>query len=272
MSFINYDNTTGFNDTYNVTFDDPITPQYEYIMDNIDNRINSGTCSHENENITEVIKIKKDIINILNNNDDIFEENINASVAGNEEINEEINNQINEEINKENDEEINILINNYEKFCENYKKEQLNFFECENNFKKEIENSKNNIKKLDLIVKFMKELDDGSCPDGLTENIIENMKDLSKRIEGNNKISDMRKEYINSRKIINKYLLFIKKLNKMNIANVCPLCLTNAVSVYLTPCGHTCCDSCYDKVEMNPENKCFLCRSKIMQKNSLYFC
>ena len=76
MSFINYDNSTGYNDTYNVTFDDPITPIYEYIVDNLDNRISIGTtCSQENENITEIIKIKNGIINILNNTDDIFEEN-----------------------------------------------------------------------------------------------------------------------------------------------------------------------------------------------------
>ena len=38
-------------------------------------------------------------------------------------------------------------------------------------------------------------------------------------------------------------------MNKMNTANICPLCLTNAVNIYLNPCGHTCCDSCYDKLE-----------------------
>ena len=80
MSFINYDNTTEFDNTYNVTFDDPIAPQYEYIINNIDNSVQMTTCSQENVNITEIIKIKKDIINILNNTLNkyhkfIFEEN-----------------------------------------------------------------------------------------------------------------------------------------------------------------------------------------------------
>ena len=250
MSFINYDNTTEFDNTYNVTFDDPIAPQYEYIINNIDNSVQMTTCSQENVNITEIIKIKNGIINILNNNDDIFEENGSGVTE---------------------DDEIKLLIDDYDKFYENYKKEQSKYFEFEKNLNMEINNSKNNIKKLDMIVSFMKDFDGDVCPDGLTENIIGNMKVLSKNIEENSKILNIRKEYINSRKIINKYLSFIKKMNKMNTANLCPLCLTNAVNIYLNPCGHTCCDSCYEKLETNHEKKCFLCRCKIMQKNSLYF-
>ena len=249
MSFLNYDNNTGYNDTYNVSFEDTTVPLYEYIVDNIDNRISIGTtCPQENENITEIIKIKNGIVNILNNNDDIFEENGSG-------VNEEIN----------------ILIEDYDKFYDNYKIEQSKYFDLEKNFNIEITNSKNNIKKLDMIVNFMKEFDNDICPDGLTENIVENMKILSKNIEENSKIMNIRKEYINSRKMINKYLSFIKKMNKMNTANICPLCLSNAVNIYLNPCGHTCCDSCYEKLETNHERKCFLCRCKIMQKNPLYF-
>ena len=254
MSFINYDNTTEFDHTYNVTFDDPIAPQYEYIINNIDNSVQMTTCSRENENITEIIKIKNGIINILNNNDDIFEEN-GSGVTENEDDTDIFNK----------------LIEDYDKFYENYKKEQSKYFECEKNFNIEITNSKNNIKKLDMIVNFMKEFDKDVCPDGLTENIVGNMKILSKNIEENSRIADIRKEYINSRKMITKYLSFIKKMNKLNTANVCPLCLSNTVNIYLNPCGHTCCDSCYEKLETNHEKKCFLCRCKIMQKNPLYF-
>jgi len=254
MSFLNYDNSTGYNDTYNVTFDDPITPLYEYIIDNIDNSVQMTTCSQENENITEIIKIKNGIINILNNNDDIFEEN-GSGVTENDEDTDIFNK----------------LTEDYDKFYEDYKKEQSKYFEYEKNLNIEITNSKNNIKKLDMIVNFMKEFDDDVCPDGLTENIMANMEILSKNIEENSRIADIRKEYINSRKMINKYLSFIKKMNKLNTSNVCPLCLTNAVNIYLNPCGHTCCDSCYEKLEANHEKKCFLCRCKIMQKNPLYF-
>ena len=196
MSFLNYDNSTGYNDTYNVTYDDPITPQYEYIIDNLDNRISIGTtCSQENENITEIIKIKNGIINILNNNDDIFEEN-GSGVTENDEDTDIFNK----------------LTEDYDKFYEDYKKEQSKYFEYEKNLNIEITNSKNNIKKLDMIVNFMKEFDDDVCPDGLTENIMANMEILSKNIEENSKITDIRKEYINSRKMINKYLSFIKKM------------------------------------------------------------
>ena len=60
-------------------------------------------------------------------------------------------------------------------------------------------------------------------------------------------------------------------INSLNVSNTCPLCLTNSVNIYLNPCGHTCCDDCYGRLLVNNDNKCFLCRSNIMNKNSLYF-
>ena len=248
---------------YNYTFDNNIynngpmvldnNTSYEYIIDNLDNSISMGgpqPCKQENEEIAEIIKIKNGIINVLNNNDDIFEEN-GSGVTD--------------------DAGIKSLIEGYDKFYDDYKVEQKNYFKLEEQLHNEIEKSKNSIKKLDMIVNFMKEFDGDVCPDGLTEIIVENMKILSKNIEENNKIINIRKEYINSRQIINKYLSFIKKMNKVNTTNVCPLCLTNAVNIYLNPCGHTCCDTCYEKLESNHDKKCFLCRSKIIQKNPLYF-
>ena len=97
------------------------------------------------------------------------------------------------------------------------------------------------------------------------------MKLLSKNIEENNNLKEKRKNYIESKKEINEYLIMIKKLNKMNTSNLCPLCLTNTLSIYLNPCGHTCCDKCYERLSNDAERKCFLCRSRIMSKFPLYF-
>jgi len=35
----------------------------------------------------------------------------------------------------------------------------------------------------------------------------------------------------------------------MNTSNLGPQCLTNTLSLYLNPCGHTCCDSCYERYQ-----------------------
>ena len=63
----------------------------------------------------------------------------------------------------------------------------------------------------------------------------------------------------------------IKKLNKLNITNTCPTCLTNPVNIYFNPCGHTLCDDCYERISSDNEKKCFLCRMRVMNKHPLYF-
>lgn len=47
----------------------------------------------------------------------------------------------------------------------------------------------------------------------------------------------------------------------------CPVCLSNEVSYYLVPCGHTFCTTCLDK----HKGSCFLCRKNISTYNRLYF-
>ena len=118
---------------YNYTFDNNIynngpmvldnNTSYEYIIDNLDNSISMGgpqPCKQENEEITEIIKIKNGIINVLNNNDDIFEENgLGITV----------------------DDGIKSLIEDYDKFYNDYKVEQKNYFEIEEQLHNEIEKS-----------------------------------------------------------------------------------------------------------------------------------
>ena len=247
---LNY--TTYDNNIYNVTPMTMDTMNYEYIIDNLDNSMNTSLCEPEpNDNIILVNNIKNNIVNILN--DINTEDNINGS-------------QTTESSNK-----LVKLSELYDNFIEDYILMQNKYLECEKNLYKEIEESKSNIKKLELIMKFMDELDESDDNDSLNKNIIENMKLLSKNIEENNNLKEKRKNYIESKKEINEYLIMIKKLNKMNTSNLCPLCLTNTLSIYLNPCGHTCCDKCYERLSNDAERKCFLCRSRIMSKFPLYF-
>jgi small-conductance mechanosensitive channel len=47
----------------------------------------------------------------------------------------------------------------------------------------------------------------------------------------------------------------------------CPVCLSQEVSHYLIPCGHTFCTRCLDK----HKGFCFICRKNIASTNRLYF-
>jgi len=257
-NFINYNNDT--NDIYGFqNMSNNIS--YEYIIDNLDNNIQRATCKEEIPSIEHAMNIRNSIINILNDNDLDVEEsekkqsNINASGVIIEE--------------KKEDDNVKKCSDMFDEFIKDYKKKQEHYLECKNKFQDEISRSKNNIKKLDLIIQFIRELDK-DCNDQETEELLNNLKILSNKIENDKNIITARTEYIKSRKDIENNLNLIKKINSMNMSNTCPLCLTNQVNVYLNPCGHTCCEECYGRLS-NTENKCFLCRSNIMSKNPLYF-
>jgi len=257
-NFINYNNDT--NDIYGFqNMSNNIS--YEYIIDNLDNNIQRATCKEEIPSIEHAMNIRNSIINILNDNDLDVEEsekkqsNINASGVIIEE--------------KKEDDGIKKCSDMFDEFIKDYKKKQEHYLECKNKFQDEISRSKNNIKKLDLIIQFIRELDK-DCNDQETEELLNNLKVLSNKIENDKNIITARTEYIKSRKDIENNLNLIKKINSLNMSNTCPLCLTNQVNIYLNPCGHTCCEECYGRLS-NTENKCFLCRSNIMSKNPLYF-
>jgi len=257
-NFINYNNDT--NDIYGFqNMSNNIS--YEYIIDNLDNNIQRATCKEEIPSIEHAMNIRNSIINILNDNDLDVEEsekkqsNINASGVIIEE--------------KKEDDNVKKCSDMFDEFIKDYKKKQEHYLECKNKFQDEINRSKNNIKKLDLIIQFIRELDK-DCNDQETEELLNNLKNLSNKIENDKNIITARTEYIKCRKDIENNLNLIKKINSLNMSNTCPLCLTNQVNIYLNPCGHTCCEECYGRLSNN-ENKCFLCRSNIMSKNPLYF-
>tara|TARA_B100000787_G_scaffold86996_1_gene64210 strand:- start:61 stop:789 length:729 start_codon:yes stop_codon:yes gene_type:complete len=221
---------------------------YDYIIDNLDQSVVSQ-CNTESDNVSGIIDIKNKLIDILN------------SVPLNKEEVEEVKS---DKLIKLND--------LYDEFKSDYLKEQDKYFQSERELNNAIIESKSNVKKLNVVIDFMRELNINDCKDQLQETIIENIKQYSNNIGGgNDHIKLMKENYIESRKNINKYLDTIKKLNHMNVSNSCPVCLTNPVNIYLNPCGHTLCDGCYDRVSMDNEKKCFLCRTRVLSKFPLYF-
>ena len=239
MSLLNYScdgYLPGINMSDNMT--------YDYVIDNIDNNI--SYCNEEdNSIITDAINIRNNILNLLND----------SSI---------------EEENEETDENLDKLKELYDKFIYEFKEKQNIYYDNKIIYEKEINNCKSNMKKLDLIIQFIRELDK-DCNDQNTEELLNNLKKLSEKIEKDKNVIEAKKEYVKSRKNVQKSLNLIKKLNIVNISNACPLCLTNSVNVYLNPCGHTCCEDCYEKVKNNHNNKCFICRDYIINKKPIYF-
>ena len=211
---------------------------YEYIIDTIDENI-SSICSETSEDVNNVINIKNNIIDILN------------SVT------------VSDKLIK--------LTDLYDDFKKEYLEKQSEYFETEKKMNDMINNAKTNIKKLDVVMDFMRTLDTEDCDDGLNSTIIENIKKYTEKLNENDKLTEAKNNYIQKRKEIVKYLNVIKKLNNLNVTNTCPTCLTNPVNIYLNPCGHTLCDDCYNRISYNNGMKCFLCRNRVMNKSPLYF-
>ena len=221
---------------------------YEYIIDTIDNNI-SSVCtetSEISEDVNNVINIKNNIIDILNSVNDI-----DNSVT------------VSDKLVK--------LTDLYDDFKKEYLEKQSQYFESEKKMNNMINDSKTNIKKLDVVMDFMKTLDTEECDDGLNSTIIENIKKYTEKLNDNERLTEAKNNYIQMRKEIVKYLNVIKKLNSVNVTNTCPTCLTNPVNIYLNPCGHTLCDDCYNRISNDHERKCFLCRTRVMNKSPLYF-
>jgi hypothetical protein len=225
---------------------------YDYIIDNVDN--SAVICNYgNNENVNEIRKIRNNITNIFN--------------CDPSELNASFNNSVNAS-----DTELLNEFNDYlDNFIKGYLKEQDNYLKCENNLINEKNESKTIIKKLDIVIDFMRELSEEDCDDGINSTIIENIKQYSKQKENGDRLVIAKNEYYNSRLKINKYLEVIKKINSVNTTNTCPTCMSNAVSIYLNPCGHTMCGECYDRLTNNGDRKCFLCRARVLSKFPLYF-
>ena len=93
-------------------------------------------------------------------------------------------------------------------------------------------------------------------------------------IKENSKIDKVKEEYVIRKSEMMQYLDIIKYLNKCNLGNTCSLCLTNNVTLYFNPCGHTACDECYKKLLGNSnaqELKCAFCRKDVYDTKKLYY-
>ena len=180
-------------------------------------------------------------------------------------------------------EEIDTIIENIEKFSEDFQTLQKEFHEVDRELTQEIKNIKSNIDKLDTMIEFINKLN--IDPENkLMEDIVVNIKKLSNTVSKTENFEKLKKKYVEKRKQLNKYLYLFRKINKWNFSNMCPICLSNSIDHYLDPCGHTLCKECIEQnAKMNNQNQnqenidsftnntqCPICRVFIQKSKPLF--
>lgn len=85
----------------------------------------------------------------------------------------------------------------------------------------------------------------------------------------------LRREHEISRRSFTKLVEIGHKINNIHQNQLCTICLTNAVSICLIPCGHSCCEGCYNSYNegsnSNRRRICFVCRGTVSKTQKIYF-
>ena len=248
---------------------------------------NIEQTKQDNDNL---ITLKNNLLKLLNeDNDELIKEEIEKelkekflndieSKTNNDVTDVKIVDNLNDDNNvvkiKQNKDVLKEFNNAYEDLKKSFHKIQNEFIEIDNTLITECKKTTEQIKNLENMINFTSKLDKNYKEDKIMEEIIERINLLSTKIENNNDLENAKKEYIKKRIEINKYLDMIKSLNNLNISNICPLCLTNKIEVYINPCGHCSCTACKDRLlqyEGSCNNaKCFICRKNIEKFNTIF--
>ena len=83
--------------------------------------------------------------------------------------------------------------------------------------------------------------------DEKVKSIVDSLVDYIKTIDENDKLSEYKESYIHKRKLLNRHLYLMNKVNNWNTSVICPICISDKVDSYCNPCGHTACRKCLDK-------------------------
>ena len=174
-------------------------------------------------------------------------------------------------------EEINSNISMIESIMSKIKTQQGKVLDIEILYKKSIDETKDDLEKINTFHQFLKDIID-KFPGDENEEINHIKGDIVKlgdKIKQNNECSVIKKEYQKELYLLNEYQRLLKKINNGNVGNTCSLCLQKSVSKYFNPCGHTACDGCikqlYDKSGSPYNVNCFICRKRINSNHPIYF-
>ena len=209
--------------------------------------------------VTEIKDIKKSVLDILYNKTN-FED---------EEFDEK----------KYSHSEIDTLYTKIKDITVEIKGLQVNLNNAEENLNEEIKKMNENIGKIDNFIKFLESL--SSLDHENIKEIISNITKLATKLSNIESFKKAKKEYATERRNILKYIYFLRKVNKMNVTNMCVVCMDEPVSHFLDPCGHTFCKTCLQKsLEVDSfvnENEnyinknCPVCRKYVNKVRPLYF-
>lgn len=232
----------------------------------------SNNKSNDDKNIVRMLELKGELLSLINGNDDF-------------DLLEDEKDMIDKEKDKPSlIDEIDQLNNKIHSYLEKFTKLQKELYKCNDDYQNEVHKLKKNIATTDSMIEFIKKLPDEHKDKDNIKIIIDQMNILSKNILDNEKIKEIRKNYIEKRKEAEQLITFIKKLNHMNQTNICPLCFTNTVDHFVDPCGHTFCKDCIkNHIRKGNENidlyeigridnsQCCFCRERINTVRPLYF-
>lgn len=207
--------------------------------------------------ITEIKDIKKSVLDILHKKTN-FED---------EEFDEE----------KYNHSEIDNLYTKMKDITIELKGLQENLNNAEENLNNEIKKMNENIGKIDNFIVFLESL--SSLDYENIKEIISNITKLATKLSNKESFKKAKKDYATERRNILKYIYFLRKVNKMNVTNMCVVCMDDPVSHFVDPCGHTFCKTCLEKslevdsfVDETYINKnCPVCRKYVNKVRPLYF-
>ena len=220
-------------------------------MNNIGNNITEPVCIANNLT-DEPIQIRENLLNILNNKEILPIDDSEFK-----------------------DEEIDDIVSKLKGFSKNFDTLQKDLDEAHEKYVETSKITQTNIQKINnsiqLIETCAKEYDNDSS----TKDIIDSLKDYIKSIDENDKLSEAKCEYIQKRKLLNRHIYLMNKVNNWNTSAICPICITDKVDSYCNPCGHTSCRKCLDKtsniINNINHNKCPICREHIMDIRKIYF-
>lgn len=211
------------------------TPEIDKTINKINNDLKSFSIEYDSAKFIEECK----------------EENIKK----NNSIKDELSKQLN--INFDNFKEtIHILRNHYSKLnieTFNLEKEITRIIKKHDEYYSEIKNIYVKLNNLDGIQSHLQKIDAEIC---------QYSKDYLKR----NNVDDKIRLYQKNVKQINFLKQYLNEINSVTFVPFCQICMTRIVDRVVIPCGHTACQQCLNKCEMN----CFICRTDVTSINKLF--
>jgi hypothetical protein len=251
-----------------VTFHPEINNTTSYIIEYLnDSSLNLEINNIRNDVLSYLFDMN-DILKLTNLNDD-FQIDLNDSDYEVDNITCDVDIRNETICDNENDILCNEFICMYLDIIKRFNILKDEYFDINSKLKNEINRVRDDVNELNKMIEFTKNINVKYKRSDLVESINKNILELSHKIKSDNNIKDIKKEYFLNKIEINKYLNLVRKINKMNLSAICPVCLTNKITKYLNPCGHTCCDECVEKFCFN-SNNCFICRKNITSSGDIY--